>query len=408
MKKLLFALLLAGTAGIAQQGVKFEKGSWQEIQAKAKAENKYIFMDAFTTWCGPCKYMANTIFPKPEMGAFFNANFVNVKVQLDTTKADNDEVKSWYADGHKIMTDYKVNAFPTFLVFNPSGKLVHKIIGGAEAEPFLAKAKDALNPEKQYYTMLDEYNGGKKDPAFLMQLALAAGSANESKILQKVAEEYLAKVQDLFTAENIKFIGKTTNSTSDKGFKLMLNNQDKFDKINGAGSSEKKIIDLILYTEIMPQLYGKKAKSPDWIKMNDELTKAYPSQADELIATSKVSYYQNNGDWMNFQKEIVRYMKKYGSKVSEGQLNTYAWTVFENCPDMNCVKDALAWSKRSFKDNNNPMFIDTYANILYKMGQKKEAIDWQTKAIALVPVSEVTSYNETLEKMKKGEKTWKH
>ncbi|HEX8677598.1 MAG TPA: hypothetical protein VF700_10285 [Segetibacter sp.] len=98
-------------------------------------------------------------------------------------------------------------------------------------------------------------------------------------------------------------------------------------------------------------------------------------------------------------------MKDYGDKVSAGELNNFAWAVFENCKDMTCVKEALEWSKKSFKDNNNPMFIDTYANILYKLGNKEEAIKWEEKALALAKNDK--AIQETLDKMKKGEKTWK-
>lgn len=48
-----FAILLSFSCGnniLAQ--IKFEHGTWEEIKAKAKAENKLIFMDAYTSWCG--------------------------------------------------------------------------------------------------------------------------------------------------------------------------------------------------------------------------------------------------------------------------------------------------------------------------------------------------------------------
>ena len=99
-------------------------------------------------------------------------------------------------------------------------------------------------------------------------------------------------------------------------------------------------------------------------------------------------------------------MKKYGASASPDQLNQYAWTVFQNCPDMKCVTEALEWSKRSFKDNQSPQFMDTYANILYKMGKKDDAIAWEEKAIKLSDEATRTSLQPTLDKMKKGEKTW--
>jgi thiol-disulfide isomerase/thioredoxin len=73
MKKVFVLFMLLPFLAQAQTdtGVHFEHNlSWTAIQAKAKAENKYIFMDCFTTWCGPCKYMSTTIFPQKESGDY--------------------------------------------------------------------------------------------------------------------------------------------------------------------------------------------------------------------------------------------------------------------------------------------------------------------------------------------------
>jgi tetratricopeptide (TPR) repeat protein len=99
-------------------------------------------------------------------------------------------------------------------------------------------------------------------------------------------------------------------------------------------------------------------------------------------------------------------MNKYGAKASPNDLNNYAWTLFQNCNDMACVAKALEWSKNSFKDNNEPAFIDTYANLLYKLGKKDEAITWEQKAMDLAPENDKQIFQETIDKMKKGEKTW--
>ncbi len=89
-------------------------------------------------------------------------------------------------------------------------------------------------------------------------------------------------------------------------------------------------------------------------------------------------------------------------------MNSFAWSVFENCDDAACVASALEWSKRSVTatGHKEPAFLDTYANLLYKTGKKDEAIDMENKAIALVPEQEKAPYQAAIEKMKKGEKTW--
>jgi hypothetical protein len=72
---------------------------------------------------------------------------------------------------------------------------------------------------------------------------------------------------------------------------------------------------------------------------------------------------------------------------------------------MTCVSDILDWSKR-LKDNKDAGLIDTYANILYKLGKKDDAIALETKAMGLAGDSDKASFLETIDKMKKGEKTW--
>src|SRR5580698_5294831 len=102
-------LLLNAQVDSAVQGIQFIKGlRWQQILAKAKAENKYVFVDCYTTWCGPCKYMSQDIFPLSEVGDFFNQHFVNIAIQMDHTDKDSSEVMNWYGDAANIEKLYKI------------------------------------------------------------------------------------------------------------------------------------------------------------------------------------------------------------------------------------------------------------------------------------------------------------
>ena len=78
MKKLVLSvIILCGfTMSLLAQGIQFREGNWKEILEIAKKENKLVFVDTYTSWCMPCKYMANTIFPKKEMGDYLNERFV--------------------------------------------------------------------------------------------------------------------------------------------------------------------------------------------------------------------------------------------------------------------------------------------------------------------------------------------
>jgi len=107
MKKILIiALMLFAGSVSAQEGIQFFQGSWNEALAKAKAENKLIFVDIYTSWCGPCKLMAKDIFPLRSVGEKFNKNFINYKIDAEK------------GEGIMVAKTYKVNAYPTYLFVN--------------------------------------------------------------------------------------------------------------------------------------------------------------------------------------------------------------------------------------------------------------------------------------------------
>ncbi len=71
-----FILCFSLNMAIAQNGVQFiEDKTWEEVLAIAGKENKIVFLDAYTTWCGPCKKMSNEVFPLTQVGNYFNEKF---------------------------------------------------------------------------------------------------------------------------------------------------------------------------------------------------------------------------------------------------------------------------------------------------------------------------------------------
>jgi len=404
MKKLFLIFLLLPFIGSAQvKGTHFEHGlSWQQVKEKAKKENKFLLVDCFTTWCGPCKYMASTIFPQEKVGEFFNKNFVNVKVQFDQTKNDNEEVKSWYADAQSMSKEFKINAYPTFLIFSPQGELVHRIVGGGEADEFIARAQMALNPETQYYTLLKKSESGNPTPETLKQLAVSAEAAYDEENSEKFANAYIDTQKDLYTKENLEFISRYARSTKSKGFELMLKDPEKTDAILGKGKSNKILSNIILEENIYPALRKPNVNIDSLVAaVQAKYPKVDINEPTDLI---KIQIFQSEKKWDKFQPAVLSYMKKYGTEVRADMLNSFAWTVFENCKDNNCITEALSWSKRSVDETQSkePSYLDTYANLLYKLGKKDQAIAMQQKAVDLVATENKAQYQVTLEKMKKG------
>lgn len=422
MKSLLWIASLLPLSLMAQKkstvtadnkGIHFEHNlTWSDVQRKAKAENKYIFMDCFTTWCGPCKYMSKNIFPQEAVGNVLNEKFISVKMQLDTSDADNAEVKKMYATAHALARNYNVNVYPTFLFFNPNGELVHRAVGSSEATVFLQKTKEAINPETQYYTLLTLYKKGWRDSSFLHRLTEASMDAYDTENESKIANDYLATQPNVYTQNNLTVLKEVTQKSSDKGFQLVLNNPAKIDSVLGKGTADAIIQNIVIGEELYPQMRSQNAKTakdltePNWADYDKNLGTKYPVQAASLSAYSKVVFYMSKNDWDKFGPAVVDYMKSYGDNTSEEVLNNFAWTVFQNCNDETCLQNALTWSKRSFEKKGNPMFMDTYANILYRLGKKDDALLWEQKAKDLVSENEKAGFQQTMDKMKNGEKTW--
>ena len=104
------------------------------------------------------------------------------------------------------------------------------------------------------------------------------------------------------------------------------------------------------------------------------------------------------------------------SQIFHIELNEHAWNYYQMNNNQNDLERALMWSKRSMewheelrRDKNhlpqgNPAYIDTYAHLLYKLGRRKESIEWQTKVVEAQKVSGMSwlSMEKDLNGMKAG------
>src|SRR5579863_1419172 len=194
------------------KGIRFEKGlSWKKILAKAKQQNKFILVDCYATWCGPCKKMDKDVYPNYNVGEYINSKYISVKVQMDTTKLDDKQKQIWYADAKTFRQSYQINAFPSYLFFSPEGKCVHKGEGYMKVEDFVQLCEDAINPKKQFYTLLENYEKGYRDYSALRYLAESASlfgySEEASQIGRDYIDNYIFQLPDSsrITKENVQF-----------------------------------------------------------------------------------------------------------------------------------------------------------------------------------------------------------
>lgn len=149
---IMLALMPELTAENNGEGIVFTHSSWAEVIAKAKSENKIIFADCYTTWCGPCKMLSKQVFPQKEVGDYFNANFINVKIDCEK------------GEGIQLKDKFGVSAFPTMLFIDPANeKVLHRVVGFRPAEELIKEAKGAPAEAKRAEALAVAYKKNKKD-----------------------------------------------------------------------------------------------------------------------------------------------------------------------------------------------------------------------------------------------------
>lgn len=464
MKKLFSLLLLMPIFINAQEGIKFEERlTWKQLLQKANDEKKYIFVDCYATWCGPCKWMDKSVYSLKDVGDYYNNKFISVKIQMDTSKNDNDFIKEWYPEANILKGTYKISSFPTYLFFSPKGDIVHRDIGARTPADFMIIGSDALNPQKQYYSMLEKYHRNELDTIYMKALARVVKRVDGEELAQKIANDYLSHLptDTLFTIDNIRFMTEFTKSSKDRGFVMFKDSSKKIcetDKQLDTNICKNLVLNIINNEEIKPFSSIKNGK-PDWVKIKSNLTK-YGSLGDEafkiykpgiifkteiehalkinsdwdkilaliekqklgrdaeFVVGSTVVYYLNAVGFYHTEKNCkdlvaaaTYYADSFSTFLTASALNTWAWILFENSNDKDELSKALQWSKRSIEmEPTSPESLDTYANILYKLGRVQEAIVWQTKAVETeqgkTKINKGSVFQQTLEKMQKREKTW--
>lgn len=164
MRKII-TIVLAVFAITAGAQTNFNEGkTFQQILDQAKAEGKPVFIDCYTSWCGPCKQMATKVFPQKEAGDYFNSKFVCWKVDMEK------------GEGPELAKKYDVAAYPTFLIVNSDGSLKATQVGSAPLEQFIKTIDGLLNDEKGLPWYQQQFKDGNRDEAFLKDYMQLLGS----------------------------------------------------------------------------------------------------------------------------------------------------------------------------------------------------------------------------------------
>lgn len=381
--------MLISTALFSQDGIKFGKQSFTKTLEQAKKENKLIFLDAFASWCGPCKLLDKNVFPKKEVGDYFNANFLNLHIDMEK------------GEGIEIAKKYSIYSYPTLLFINGDGKVVYKAAGYMSPQELISIAKEAVNPENTLENKIAKFEAGEKDPEFLMGL-IKNTYATDFSFAQKVATRYFQTRTDAtYSKEEAGMLLFFTKTIDDDLYKIFtakkaelsqqipesyLAEYDKQLKLNTvlqkSFDANTQSINESTFLAEGTKIYGEKEAKQLLNKINMDLF--FTQKKYDDYAKSALNYYQNPKDF------------------ATDELNNVAWNFYLYVTDKTLLTQVTQLCLEGIKKEENSQNTDTLANIYYKLGDNKNAKLWAKKSIEIAKAKgdEYASTEELLKKIK--------
>ena len=392
MKKIaLFFLLLLSLSTYSQnEGIKFSEDiPLTEAYAKAKAENKLIFIDCFTTWCGPCKMMSRDIFPQKEVADFFNKNFINLK--LDMEKPGN----------LSVAEKYEINAYPSFLFLDSTGNMVHKAIGSMDAAALIELGKAVTDSKNSVQIVAQKIKDGDRSIETLRRYFTLNPYAPENESL---VVDYFNTLPDeqKYSEETWNLCNQFVRNPASAPFQFFLNNKAKFEAKFGKKVTDERTKEFFYYTYTNDNSNFESLRNID--------TQLFDKTKAEIVRNEAYSTYRKNKNketWANFIQAATPYYNNYVTEAA--RLNQIAWMIHETNQkfnDKSILKLGLEWAKKAYKlAPDNDAVIDTYAHLLYDTGNKKTAVLTEQKAVAAAQKAGATDraeeFKKTVESFKK-------
>jgi thiol-disulfide isomerase/thioredoxin len=362
---LLFFTLLSGILMAQDKGIQFFHGTWEEVLAKAKEQKKLVFVDAYTTWCGPCKRMASEVFTQENVGNYYNTNFINFKYDMEK------------GGGPAFARQYKITAYPTLLYIDGDGKEVHRELGFRAPEALVTAGRSALKQTDRSGDFKAKYDKGDRSPELLRDYAYALLQSGQENL--KIANEYLKTQTDLDTEPNLLFLFDFANEADSRIFELLVQKRTALLKLKEAGALAAKVraaCDQTVKKAVTfrnPELLAEAKKK---FALFDK------AGAKRFAAESDMAYYRGIGDKPRLIKSLEHFVKKFAAK-DPAKLNGAAQEILFQLNEPTAFPKAEAWAKKAYSLEAKYEYALTYATVLLRTGQKKEALAVANAAIQL-------------------------
>lgn len=426
--------------------------SWESLSKTAKKERKLIFIHLEGNECEQCNQVATQGFNGPVLKDVFQKNFIAIRSNVTSE------------NGRKLAEKFGIKGALVSLYVDPDGNVLNRFNGSTSfSKAYLEQAEVAIGRkgDKQLTDFEKEYKNGERSAAFLKAYILKRREVHMPT--GDLLDEYVGKlpVDSIGNFHVVKFIYQQGPTMDSRAYKLvqtlvphsMVDSLYKSVPLSEAaafnngivGSTLRKAIEtknhqLALQASTYTQqtyrdnfMMGNLSyrRNMLWYYQQVKDTNSYFSECryfldqihlllsvDSLKRMDQAALKRNLSDQTPMgpagEKQAVRFAPP--SQQFHMELNNHAWQFYLWNDKPRDLERALMWSERSIewheklrRDKNhlplgNPAYFDTYAHLLYKLGRKDEAIEWQTKAVEAQKVTGMSwaSMEKDLNEMKAG------
>ncbi len=385
----LILLLLIGF-GLNAQKIEFRKISFQEGLEAAAEENKPVFIDCFTTWCGPCKWMSANIFTIPEVANYYNENYICLKIDMEK------------GEGIDIAKRYEIRAYPTLLYLDSKGeRLLVKVGASQEMQSYIDAGEQAKDPKRNLPYMLEHVEDNFTDQAFMHDYFMTVSAAN--MMPEGMVDQYFEQfpIEEWLQGDNWEIVNEVVSDLNSETLKTLAVNSELVSlrqAENGMDFLEQRI-----FYGLANKLF--RARTEEAKAEYEVLRSQYLSE--DFPLSGKISFRL---DLMNYER--LKDFKGYASVAQENvqnylwddanELNNVAWTFYEKVEDQQALLSALRWAQRAVELAPEHHILDTYAHLLAETGKKEKALEVELMALEKAQAEEAStkSYQKFIDELK--------
>ena len=351
----------------------------------AKKSKKLLFIDFYTTWCGPCKKLDRWVFQSDSVQNVLGKDFILLKYNAEKDSTFN------------LTKKYHVRNYPTAIVLNSEGFVLH-IRYGFRGDDYKSLSSDVLKFTKEalefaaknkiiegYSNQTDVSNYPKPYIAFINREIRKVDAAE--------LNEYWESEEVVLSEEYFSSLFYFTELASDKTINKAVANNKKYEELYGESS-----VGTMIYLLIAGK-FDKAIEAKSQAKFDEAAAYAKDvlseESMDNIIFRSRIEFFKALGQWdkvLDIYKEL-----KANGEFDNGYVNHFSWQVYKNCDDNKVIAQCLSWMKEVTTEEPNYMYLDTYAFLMSKSGNFSEAKRIAEKAISAAKIEGEST--ESLEKL---------